>query len=500
MAITLEKLSFSYIFLAEQHKNILITSLTADSRYAESGSLFCALKGSQENAAVYIFSAIEKGAAAVFIESSFSALSEAERLQIQKKNLAVYHFPQLSRFLGYLAAYFYQYPSETLSVIGITGTNGKSSTAYSIASALSLKKKSAFIGTLGIGYPLDLEKTSHTTPDPIRLQAILAQFKQDFTDDVAMEVSSHSLAQRRVTATCFLGAIFTNLSHDHLDYHHTMEAYFTEKKKLFFKPGLKYRIMNIDDSRGYALYQIFKRLPGTYALTLNQKTVRSDQMLSVDNIQYHQKGMLFTLQTPWGTASQVQSQLFGKYNLYNLLNTAAILGLKGYSYEAIIHILSQLTAVSGRMELITFHQQNSPVFIDYAHTPDALEQSLQALQLHGFKAVTCVFGCGGNRDVEKRSKMGGIAEKYASKIILTNDNPRNEAPEVIIQQILSGMTRTNSIQIILDRKKAIEKALEEQELGEAVLIAGKGHETSQIMNMQSLPFSDHAVVKLKLKL
>lgn len=489
-SIRLAKL-LSAINLIEPTHDILIEGISLDSRAVQPGFLFIALPGETVDGRCYIYDAIHRGAVAVI----------AEAMQFSPADYAVpiYLVDDLQQKIGVIAAQFYRKPSIQLPVYGVTGTNGKTSCTQFIAHALSaLHRPCGIIGTLGFGFPGQLSNQGFTTPDAIRTQQLLAELQSQGAQAVAMEVSSHALAQGRVNAVAFHTAIFTNLTRDHLDYHGDMDSYANAKRRLFEFPDLRYAIINLDDGLGQQLaVELATRLAVVgYSVNSDINPLKNIEMVRVTHAEFHTMGMTAQIMTPWGKG-ELQSKLLGKFNLSNLLAVLATLGLQNIPLSIILQRLSQLQGVPGRVE--TFGGGSQPlVVVDYAHTPDALEQVLTALRLHCKGQLWCVFGCGGNRDRGKRSLMGYIAQQYADHIILTDDNPRHEQPQHIVTDIMQGITAIASVVVEHDRRRAIRHALACAKADDIVLIAGKGHETYQQIGDELVSFSDVAEVKILL--
>lgn len=474
-----------------------IQSICSDSRQLKAGSLFLALPGEKHQGIDYVSQAIEIGASAIVCDACFAPIPERIQVMAESNKIPIYVIPSLSTMLGTIAARFYHHPSQKLHIVGVTGTNGKSSITYFIASALTyLGQKCGLLGTLGNGYVDCLTSSSHTTLDPISLQAMLARFIKDKVPSVAMEVSSHGLAQGRITACEIRTAIFTNLTHEHLDYHGTMENYGQAKKQLFLMPSVRDVIFNIDDNFGAQLYAQFKDSKNCFVLTTKEDTncdEKSHKIMATE-IQLTPQGLIFQIVMREGVMS-IHSPLLGRFNVYNLLSVAAFLTLSGFPMDSIKSALESLTGVPGRMQLVQSPHPNRPtVLIDYAHTPDALKNALLAILEHRFGAVWCLFGCGGDRDRGKRPVMAAIAEAYADHIIVTSDNPRSESAAAIRDEIYKGFTDLSKVRDILNRRDAIEYALSHAKAKDVVLIAGKGHETYQEIQGVKHPFSDHVVV------
>lgn len=463
------------------------TGLTADSRQVEAGSVFLAYPGEHNDGRQFITQAIRQGAAAVLWERTGYAWNK----QWQVPNLAV---EDLRRQAGNIADEFYGHPSRQLWMIGVTGTNGKTSCSHWLAQALtSLGRKAAVVGTLGNGFPNALSAAINTTPDPILLHGMLAGYLAQQATAVAMEVSSHGLDQGRVNGVHFDVAVFTNLSRDHLDYHGDMQTYAAAKKKLFQWQNLNCAVLNADDDFGRQIAQELaqqdKRLL-TYGFAENGHhcDVRASEL------QFSERGLAMQVDTPFGRA-RLQAALLGRFNAYNLLAVLSALLASGIELRQAVAALGELQPVAGRMQQLGGGEKPL-VVIDYAHTPDALEKVLATLaeQLRASGSsgrLICVFGCGGNRDAGKRPLMGEIASRLADTAIVTSDNPRDENPADIIAAIENGMQASHEVQP--DRALAIAQALNMAQTGDIVLIAGKGHEDYQEVAGIKHPFSDRDV-------
>lgn len=474
--------------------NIIATGIQMDSRLLQKGDLFLACFGNNHDAREYINEAVEMGVAAVLAESG----GEWQGVRIIQ-DIAVIAIENLSAKVGKIAARFYSHPSQKLSVIGITGTNGKTSCSQFIAQALA---NSGFncgtMGTLGYGVYGKLKETQLTTPNPVFMQMALAEMAQDGIDPVVMEVSSVGLHQRRVKAVKFDTAIFTNLTRDHLDYHESMEAYGSNKKKLFTTEGLSRAIINLDDP--YALSVINAIAPSVDVCTYSLKN--SAATVYAESLSLTQKGFEARIVTPIG-AGTVKGKLFGCFNVSNLLAVVTTLinylpKKRAIDIEQLCELVSRLRSVDGRMEIISDFEEITAM-VDYAHTPEGLRSALKGLRDHFSGNIWCVFGCGGNRDKGKRPIMGEIAEAFADRLIIADDNPRNEDGDDIVQHILSGMSNPEKAIIERNRKKAIAYAIANAEPGDVVVIAGKGHETYQDVGGSRLIFSDANQVRLALQ-
>jgi UDP-N-acetylmuramoyl-L-alanyl-D-glutamate--2,6-diaminopimelate ligase len=473
--------------------NIVATGIQMDSRLLQKGDLFLACFGNNHDAREYINEAVEMGVAAVLAESG----GEWQGVRIIQ-DVAVIAIDNLSAKLGEIAARFYSHPSRRLSVIGITGTNGKTSCSQFIAQALASSGFSCgTMGTLGYGVYGNLKETQLTTPDPVFTQMALAEMAQDGIDPVVMEVSSVGLHQRRVKAVKFDTAIFTNLTRDHLDYHESMNDYGDNKKKLFTTEGLSRAIINLDDP--YALSLINAIAPNVDVCTYSLKN--SAATVYAESLSLTQKGFEARIVTPIG-AGTVKGKLFGYFNVSNLMAVITTLinylpKEKAIDIERLCELVSGLSPVDGRMEIISDFEEITAV-VDYAHTPEGLRSALKGLRDHFSGNIWCVFGCGGNRDKGKRPIMGEIAEAFADRLIIADDNPRNEEGDDIVQHI-SGMSKPEQALIERDREKAIAYAIANAEPGDVVMVAGKGHETYQDVGGSRLIFSDANQVRLALQ-
>lgn len=466
---------------------VKVQRLTTDSRSVQAGDTFLAYPGEKLDGRKYVAQAIAAGATSVLWESEGFAWNH----KWQVANLGI---KGLRDKIGELASHVYGQPSQKLWVIGVTGTNGKTSCSHWIAQCLTrLGKKTAVVGTLGNGFLGALEPTLNATPDAVLLQAQMAHFVEQGAQCVAIEVSSHSLVQGRVNGVAFDIALFTNLSRDHLDYHGDMEAYAAAKAKLFHWPSLQYAIINMDDRFGMELAAGLKQTPVTvlgYGLGKGE--------ISGHRLNLSKHGLSLEIITSWGTA-KLQSRMLGAFNASNLLGVLAALLASEVPLQDAVGVLQDVQAVPGRLQMLS--EKGKPiVVVDYAHTPDALEKVLQALRgilnSGGEARLICVFGCGGERDRGKRALMGAVASRLADAAIVTNDNPRGEAPRGIIEDIARGMQP--NYQVVEDRAMAIYKAIHEAHQGDVVLIAGKGHETHQEINGVKLPFNDVEVAKAAL--
>lgn len=467
--------------LSQAQSDVLIRELTLDSRKVRPGDLFLAVPGCEVDGRDYIADAIKRGAAAVAYEAEGAQqISDSAALLLPVKGLQA----QLSAIAGR----FYGEPSRALTMIGITGTNGKTSVSHLLAQALEmLGEPCAVLGTMGNGFLGSLSSSSHTTPDPIGLQSTLAQLRRAGASTVAMEVSSHGLAQQRLAALDLDIAVLTNLGRDHLDYHGSMDAYAAAKASLFAWPCLSTKVINLDDAFGRELAQQSAKGLKTYSIE------NPAASLYCRNVEYGADGIKAAVVTTQGEA-WLRSSLLGSFNLSNLLAVVAVLSSMGYALGEILALVPQLRAPRGRMQAVNAAAGQALVVVDYAHTAEALAQALQALRVHVAPGgrLLVLFGCGGERDSGKRPLMAQAALAYADQIIITDDNPRHEDAAAIRAQIMAGVPAGESqrVQEIGCRADAIAAAIAMSQPGDVLLLAGKGHEQVQEIAGEQLPFCD----------
>ena len=461
--------------------------LVIDSRRLEAGDAFIAWPGGMHDGRQHVLPALAAGAAACVVEAD-----GAEALGFDDLRIAA--MDGLKANAGPLASAFFGVPSERLSVIAITGTNGKTSTAWWTAQALSaLGRCCGMVGTLGVGTvpgpggnadPAALVSTGLTTPDPVTLQRAFKRFADDGFAACAIEASSIGLVEERLSGTHIDVAVLTNFTQDHLDFHGSMDAYWQAKAGLFDWPGLRAAVLNVDDARGL---QLQGKLAGT---PIDLWTYSADPSptarLCARDIRYVDDGLAFELVEAGAHSVALRSGLIGDYNVSNLLAVVATLRALGVTLAHAARACALLTSVPGRMQRVLAAEPGAglqpEVLVDYAHTPDALDKALRALQpLAAARggALWCVFGCGGNRDAGKRPLMGAIAQRHAQQVVVTSDNPRDEDPGAIITAVLAGITETATTRVIEDRRAAIAHAVNQAQLNDVVLIAGKGHEDYQ---------------------
>ncbi|HEY3588601.1 MAG TPA: UDP-N-acetylmuramoyl-L-alanyl-D-glutamate--2,6-diaminopimelate ligase [Buttiauxella sp.] len=466
-----------------------LREMTLDSRVAASGDLFVALVGHQADGRRYIPQAIAQGVAAVVAEAEGEANDGEVR---EMHGVPVIYLSQLHQRLSALAGRFYREPSSALRLVGVTGTNGKTTTAQLLAQwSQLLGETSAVMGTVGNGLLGNVKPTENTTGSAVDVQQVLANLAEQGASFAAMEVSSHGLVQHRVSALKFAASVFTNLSRDHLDYHGDMAGYEAAKWLLFSEHDYGHAIINADDEVGR---NWLARLPDAVAVTMedNLQPGCRGRWLKATNVRYHDGGATVRFSSSWGDG-EIESRLMGAFNVSNVLLALATLLVLGYPIEESVKTAPSLQPVCGRMEV--FSAPGKPtVVVDYAHTPDALEKALQAARLHCSGKLWCVFGCGGDRDKGKRPIMGGIAEQYADVVVVTDDNPRTEEPKAIVADILVGMLDAGRAHVVSGRAEAVTNAIMQASENDVVLVAGKGHEDYQIVGTRRLDYSDRVTV------
>ena len=468
------------IAFVSQEQDCIVSSVTQDSREAFDGCLFVALKGLHQHGLKFAEQVQEQGACAIIWESDENTSPQGLGLSIpciEVKNLRSY--------LGLIADRFYQSPSQSLNMIGITGTDGKTSVSHFLAQSMD---DCAVIGTIGIGKLDNLQKALYTTPDVLSVHKALAELKAQGIKTVAMEVSSHALDQDRVANVNFDVVVLTNLSRDHLDYHKTVEAYADAKAKLFSWDGIKGAVINMDDAFGQ---KIVKKGGGGLTYSITDSVADLSVSLTASNAQFTDKGISATINYE-AQQAQLNTAVLGRFNLSNLLATLGTMLTLGMPLKDAVERVNKVHTVEGRMEKVSkgSNKDDVLVVVDFAHTPNALKTILKALREHATQSLICVFGCGGDRDAGKRPMMASIAEEFADRVIATDDNPRTEDPQKIMADIISGFKDPEKVVIEHDRATAIQIALKHAKAGDVVLIAGKGHEKVQILATGTIPFSD----------
>ncbi len=464
---------------------LAVTGLETDSRRVTAGDAFLAIKGVASHGLQHVEKALARGASAVVWEPA-PGIAEPQDLVVPQVAVA-----NLAKHVGEIAARFHNEPAKKLFTVGVTGTDGKTSTAYLVAQALDLlAAPCGYLGTIGYGRVGALKNASLTTPDAIRLQELFAGFVADGLAACAMEVSSHALDQARISGIAFDVAILTNISRDHLDYHGTVAAYAAAKKKLFTDYTRGVAVLNRDDAMAAAWAGALAKV---IVYGIDGVAPASGQWLLARELKLSTEGLVFTLDSSWGSAT-VRSQLLGRFNVYNLLATLATLLAKGLPLADAVSVLAQLKTVPGRIEGFKGLKAAPLVVVDYAHTPEALSQILKAVRAHCIGKLICVFGCGGDRDRGKRPLMAAAAEQGADVVIVTDDNPRSEAPAAIAAEIMAGLSAAKKVRVIHDRAEAIRTAVREAAVNDVVVIAGKGHETTQTIGTEVRIFSDREFV------
>lgn len=464
--------------------NIDITGVAYDSRRVKKGNLFVCITGFKTDGHRYIEGAIENGASSIIIEKEINNIADI----VEKHNISAIRVTDTRDALSKLSSNFYNNPSEEINVVGITGTNGKTSITYLITSILeTINKKTSIIGTMK-NRILDKEyKTSNTTPESLELQYLFSEMIKNDVDVCTMEVSSHSLDLKRVEDIRFNIGVFTNLTSDHLDFHKDMESYKNAKMKLFYKTS-DINIINTDDKYGKEIYNEIKNLK-TPALSYG---IDHKCDICAEDIRMNVAFSEFKLITP-KYSGNVKINIPGLFSIYNILAAIAVCYSMGYSYDDIDKGIKAIKPIRGRFEPVE-NNKGISVIVDYAHSPDALENVLKTINHFAKERVIVVFGCGGDRDSSKRPIMGEIAYKLSDYAIITNDNPRSEDPNRIVDDILPGMgPDENKYDIVMDRREAIKIAISKAEKGDIILIAGKGHETYQIINDEVNDFDDREV-------
>ncbi len=474
-----------------------VRGITLDSRQAAAGGLFLARAGEASHGLDHLDQALANGAVAVVCEAGGAWTPERIDALAANSAVPVWRIDELAGQAGVIASRFYGRPSHDMRVVGITGTNGKTSCSHFLAQALAPDEVCGILGTLGYGLPGALQPASHTTPDPAALQGLLADLHRRGAASVAMEVSSHALAQGRAAGVLFDTAVFTNLSRDHLDFHGDMAEYGAVKARLFQTAGLGRAVINADDALGRSiLHGLPREVQGiAYGQSLSVDEIRTiaPRWLVGERVSARDGGLRAELRSSWGEG-ELTTPLLGRFNISNLLAVLGVLLARGLELNVALDRLATLSPLPGRMEAFGGGSQPLAV-VDYAHTPDALEQALIALREHAHGELVCVFGCGGERDPGKRPLMGEIAERLAERVIVTDDNPRCEDGDAIVDDIVSGMRHPQAVQVERDRARAIHAAIKGAKAGDVVLVAGKGHEDYQQAGDLRLPFSDREQVR-----
>jgi UDP-N-acetylmuramoyl-L-alanyl-D-glutamate--2,6-diaminopimelate ligase len=479
-------------------QDVAIAGVALDSRAVRAGYLFLAVAGRHVHGVDFVADALAAGAAAVVWEPSESIGEDAEPLRMAA--VPVVAVENLGQQVSLIADRFHGHPSRDLFVVGVTGTDGKTSCTHFIAQALhTAQTQCGLIGTLGYGFYGALRAGLHTTPDALTLQQEMAALRDGGAQAVAMEVSSHGLDQGRAAGVAIDVAVLTNLSRDHLDYHGNELAYAQAKRRLFTQPGLGAAVLNLDDAFGQSL---LAELPATLAVvgytqdagTLGRSPRPNTRWVAARHVLTSTQGMTLGVHSSWGEGD-LRTRLLGRFNASNLLAALAVLLLRGIDFADALQRLSRVHTVPGRMEAFGGGASQPLVVVDYAHTPRALEQVLIALREHCAGHLWCVFGAGGERDIGKRPLMGAIAERLADHVVLTDDNPRHEDATQIVMDILTGMENPDAVYVQRNRAEAIAQAVACSDPGDIVIVAGKGHEDYQQIGDRRLPYSDRDQVR-----
>lgn len=480
------------IKVIDVESDCVINSVQIDSRLLGVGDLFVALSGSTEHALSYLNDVLASGAVCIMY-----ARDDAEKYQQQLNNcrdkIIQIEIDSVRDVLGVILSRFYNEPSKQLDVIGITGTDGKTSVSRFIAQALSIDTKTAVIGTTGNGIWGELVPATHTTPDVVSLHKILFDLKNESASTVVMEVSSHGIEQKRIAGVDINTAVLTNVSRDHLDYHGTIENYRNIKKQLFNLESINNVVVNLDDEIGNELAIALHETKNVWGYSLKPVEQVKFNSVYAKTITTNANGFSVEAVTPLGLV-EFNLPLLGRFNVSNALTVLCVLLLNNIELTEAASRIEQIQTAPGRMECFK-SKENPLVVVDFAHTPKALELALQAMSEHCKGKVWCVFGCGGDRDQGKRPLMAAAAEKYSDNVVLTDDNPRNEKSENILEQVLVGFENKNQVTVISSRKAAIEYAIENASVNDVVLVAGKGHEEFQLIGDLKIPFSDRVEVQ-----
>lgn len=469
--------------------NKKISNIVLDSRLVKNNSLFIALQGYKVNGNRYISEAISRGASAVITENN-----EHQKLESINyiNNIPIIYINNLKKKISFLASKFYHFPSNKLKLIGVTGTNGKTTITHLIVQLINkIGETGAVIGTIGNGILSELIDTNNTTDSAIDIQFYLKSFLNKNVDLVAIEISSHALVQNRVFSLSFDVCVFSNLTNDHLDYHGSMRHYEQAKWLLFSDHKSKNQVINIDDETGL---KWIKKLPESCIVCMKNKVPLNfnGRWMKIKKVNYFFNKTIIYFDSIWGNG-KINTNLIGFFNVINLMLSITSLLTINYPLELLIEFSRDLKPIPGRMESFVFSGLPM-IFVDYAHNPDALKKSLVVSRSYSLNKVWCIFGCGGDKYRNRRFLMGDIAKRYADFVIITNDNPRSESPKKIIDDILSGISDTCSVYVIQNRFEAIKYAIKKADKKDVILISGKGHEKYQLFNNFKIPFSDKKTV------
>jgi UDP-N-acetylmuramoyl-L-alanyl-D-glutamate--2,6-diaminopimelate ligase len=478
--------------MATVPRDVSLTDVTLDSRQVRPGGAFLACRGERRHGLEFAADVARRGAAAIVWEPD--GVHQPPQFE---SDIVLAEVPRLAERASLIAHRFFGAPSRRVDVIGVTGTNGKTTCAWLLAQALSAcELPAAYMGTLGTAFGGEFAAGEMTTPDAVTVQRELAGFAARGARKAAMEVSSHGLAQGRVADVHFDAAVFTNLTRDHLDFHGDMQRYGAAKASLFEREDVRLRVFNVDDAFGAQL-AARSAFADRIACTQRAGAVPAGRFVQARDIRFDASGTRFRLASSFGDA-EVATRLLGEFNVDNVLAVLAVLLGSGIELRRAVAGLHTLTPPSGRLEVIT--AAGAPlVVVDYAHTPDALEKALLVLRRHCAGRLIVVFGCGGDRDRGKRPQMGAVAARHADAVVVTDDNPRTESGDAIVEQILAGCAGSATpVAVRRDRRAAIADAIRGAREGDVVLVAGKGHESVQIVGSEHRPFSDQAEVRAAL--
>lgn len=467
------------------HSDTVVTGLGLDSRTIEAGALFFATQGTRRHGLQYCQQAMARGVAAIAWEPGPQA-----REDCLQDDLPCIRVPGLQQQIGPIARRFFRNPSQHIHVIGVTGTDGKTSVSQFLAQAFAkLGIPCGVVGTLGYGIHPDLEPEACTTPDAIRMQALLHGFLEKEIPQVVVEASSHGLKQGRLNGVDVDTAIFTNLGRDHMDYHAGLEDYENSKRILFRTAGLQHAVINVDDAFGRKLAEEAGNHTTVVPYSCSMRPGGEEPRVFASNVSASQERTVIEIDTSWGSGV-IETGLCGKFNVSNLLAVTGALLANGHALDEVIVAISCVQTVPGRMEWVGRGRDAPSVLVDYAHTPQALSSVLQVLRGTCSGRLWCVFGCGGDRDSGKRKYMAQAVESLADHAVVTNDNPRFEDPDEIVRDVVAGFSPAASYAVIHDRKQAIAHAIHQAKPGDTVLIAGRGHETLQIIEGNRLLLDD----------
>jgi len=480
--------------------DIAVDGVTQDSRDIGDNYVFIAVRGTASHGLSFAEQAVRSGASVILWDAADS--EQIKKADVCSNDIICMQVEDLQQKTGEVASRFFNQPSHDLNLIGVTGTDGKTSVSHYLAQCMDSKSSPCgVLGTLGNGLIHELKPTGLTTASAVHVQQSLAMLVDEGARAAVMEVSSHGLDQGRVNSVEFDTAVFTNLSQDHLDYHKTMESYAEAKSKLFEVAGLKSAVINLDDAFGRILAQKHRKHLTVYGYSTSSDDGSfascADFVVYAKSIKATQHGFEINVVTPKG-AGYLELNLLGEFNVSNALAVLATLLLNNMAFDESIKCLSALRPVAGRMELVVVNNKPT-VIVDYAHTPQGMAAACNAVKQHFSGELWCVFGCGGDRDREKRPLMAQAAERYADHIIVTSDNPRHEDPQLIIEQVLDGLAKPELAGTCIDRREAIAQAISAAAAGDVILIAGKGHESCQIVGDTYIAFDDCDVARVLLE-